>query len=193
MFNKSGDPMSDSNLPIAILAASGFEERHLTEVQKALLAREIPSKIISPDGGLVQGWHEDAWGHHFMADDSLSDILSTDFAALIVPAGARSAATLSKKQHTTRVLKAFIDAGKPVAVLGESGELLIGAEHAAGRTIAANETTREALSAAGATLSDDEITVDGTLITAASSININLFLDTFFTVVGAADEVERAA
>ena len=46
------------------------------------------------DGGLIQGWHDGGWGHHFMADSDLSEALSADYSALVVPAGSRSTATL---------------------------------------------------------------------------------------------------
>ena len=154
---KVGDHMTKSSLPVAVLVAAGFEETHMTEFQKALLAIGIDVKVISPEGGLVQGWHDNGWGHHFMADDSLAEVLSADFSALIVPAGERAIASLKQKPHSIRLLKAFADAQKPIVVLGEAAALFVAAEIAAGVTFAGDDETREALQSAGATISDENI------------------------------------
>lgn len=190
--------MTAIDLPIAILAAGGFEESHLTDVQKILLNRGIATKVISPDGGLIQGWHDGGWGHHFMADDKMSEILSADFAALIVPAGARSIVSLKQKPHTLRLIKAFAESGKPLALLGEAGELLAVAEQAAGHTLAADPATRETLESAGAVISDENIVIDGVLISTVGTVDIGAFLNIFLAAITGdeaegGDEVEQAA
>ncbi len=176
-----------ANLPIAILAAGGFEESHLTEVQKNLLNLNITTKVISPDGGLIQGWHEGGWGHHFMADEKMSETLSVNYAALIVPAGVRSIVSLKQKPHALRLIKAFVEAGKPLALLGEAGELLAVVEQASGRNLAAEPATCETLEAAGAIISEDAIVTDGALISTAGTVQIGAFLDVFLAAL-AGDE-----
>ena len=100
--------MADEKLPIAILAAAGFAETTFTDTQKTLLAKGRTMKVISPDGGLVQGWHAEAWGHHFMADEAVGDSLAADYCGLILPDGANSAKTLAENPHTKRLIAAFI-------------------------------------------------------------------------------------
>lgn len=185
--------MTDTSLPVAILAAAGFEESHLTEVQKALLSHGIESKVISPDGGLIQGWHDGGWGHHFMADSDLSEILSADYSALVIPAGSRSTATLVQKPHASRLIKAFLDAEKPVGVLGDAAKLLVAADVAGGRSVASDAETREELSRAGATIAGEEIIVDATLISVPASVAIGEFLDVLLEALVGDDDVERAA
>jgi protease I len=142
--------MTESKLPIAILAAAGFEETTYTDFQKALLAAGHAVKVVTPDAGLVQGWHEEAWGHHFMADEDLADALSADFAGLIVPDGIRSTQTLKANLHARRFVKAFVDTGKPLLVVADAVELLAIAEVAAARRLTGPEGLREALAQAGA-------------------------------------------
>lgn len=185
--------MTNPQLPIAILVATGFEEQHLTETQKTLLAEGCQVKVISSDAGLVQGWHDNGWGHHFMADADLADILSTDFAGLIIPAGARAAASLRQKPHALRLVKAFADAGKPMALLGEAAGLLVAAEIAVGRTLARDPATQDELDQAGANLVDEAIHVDGALISTSSAVNIHAFHAVFAKALSGDDEVERAA
>ncbi len=187
--------MSDpqQGLPVAILVAAGFEETQLTETQKTLLATGIDAKIISPDGGLVQGWHEGGWGHHFMADSGLSDVLSADFSALLIPHGTRSAASLKDNPHAVRLLRAFIDAGKTVAIIGDAANLMLSAELAAGRQFSQNPGAAEALTQAGATLMEDDIFVDGQMISAVDTVNISKLLTIFLKSLNPGEPVEAAA
>ena len=185
--------MTTPNQPVAVLAAAGFEEQHLTEVQKALLANEIEVKVISPDGGLVQGWHDGAWGHHFMADDSLAEVLSADFSALIVPAGDRSVAGLKQNPHTTRLIKAFADAAKPMVIMGDAGLLLAAAEIADGRQVAVTEASRTELVKAGASALEDAIAVDANLVTTTTEFDLDSLLDQLFTLLVDDDAEVQAA
>jgi protease I len=155
-----------SRKPIAILVADGFEERQLTDTQKKLLELSQASKVIGAEGNLVHGWHEGTWGHHFMADVSLADTLSADFSALLVPDGTQSTAALSRNPHAKRLIKAFVDTGKPTALIGHAVTLLHEAGVAAGRKVAAAAAAREQLAASGATVVDEPVARDGGLMTA---------------------------
>lgn len=153
-------------LPIAILVAAGFIEEHLTDTQKTLLNSETRSVVIAAEGGLVQGWHDNSWGHHFMAEENLSDVLSADFSALIIPGGERSILTLARSPHASRVVKAFVDAEKPIAAFGAAPRLLAQAGVAAGRRVTAAAGEQAALEQAGAQWVDETLVVDRLLITA---------------------------
>ena len=162
--------MADEKLPIAILAASGFAETTFPNPQKTLLAKGRPMKVVSPDGGLVQGWHADAWGHHFMADQAIGEALAADYCGLILPDGPNSAHTLSENPHTNRLIAAFLDANQPMLVIGEAISLMISAEAVAGRRIAGDGKLGEELNRAGANwVPDEEVVTEGSLITAMSA------------------------
>jgi protease I len=176
--------MADEKLPIAILAAAGFAETTFTDTQKTLLAKGRAMKVVSPDGGLVQGWHADAWGHHFMADEAIGDALAADFCGLILPDGANSAKTLAENPHTKRLIGAFLDADQPVLVIGEAVNLLISAELAAGRRIAGDGELGEALNRAGADwVADEAVVTEGTLITATSEAAGAALTETFLALI----------
>ena len=186
--------MPTTDQPIATMVAAGFVEAQFTAVQKRFLAAELPFQVLSPDGGLIQGWHDDAWGHHFMADDKLADVLSADFQALIVPGGERAIAALSANPHASRLVKAFVEAGKPVCLVGGAVTLLAAAEVAAGRQVAAEAATADALSAAGAVVVEDPLTTDGALITARDDADFDTVLDGLVAALaGAENPVDEAA
>ncbi|QJE74164.1 peptidase C56 [Aerophototrophica crusticola] len=179
---------------VAILVANGFEELEMTEPQRALLKQGAAPKIISPEQGLVNGWHGAAWGHYFPTDKHVGDVLAADFDLLVLPGGDRSVAKLANNPHTRRIIGSFMDAGKGVAAIGKGVELLAVAERAKGRTVTAAESAHAALEAAGAKLSEDAIVTDRFLVTAKDQENLADFIDTMTKVfVQAVEQRKQAA
>lgn len=163
---------------VAILVANGFEELEMTEPQRALLKQGAAPKIISPEQGLVNGWHGAAWGHYFPTDKHVGDVLAADFDLLVLPGGERSIAKLANNAHTRRIVGSFMDAGKGVAAIGGGVGLLAVAERAKGRTVAAPEAAVEALTAQGAKVAEeDAVVVDRFLVTARSQENLAEFIE----------------
>jgi len=172
--------MPDTKLPVAIVAAAGFVEQSLTNTQKFLIAAGLPFHVITPEGALVQGWHENAWGHHFMADEKLSDVISADYCGLILLDGRNSADSLVDNAHAKRLVKAFMDADKPVLAINEAIGILLAAEVAAGRKVAAPEALRSAAIRDGAqTIEDETLVIDNNLVTATAEANGMARLETF--------------
>ena len=185
--------MQHPALPIAIVIGSGFDEGQFTQAQRYLLNAEIPAKVISIDGGLIQGWYQGTWGHHFMADESLSDVLSADYQGLILIGGARGLVSLQNNPHAKRFVRAFVQAAKPVAAIGESAMLLVGAEVVTGRRLVAPEGNAAALEKAGALVAEDETHTDGMLLTAANTVETTTILDELVEMLRRADEALEAA
>lgn len=159
---------------VAILVANGFEEIEMTEPQRALLAAGAKPKLISPEQGLVNGWHGKAWGHYFPIDAALSNALAADFDALLIPGGERGIEKLAGGAHTRRFIKGFMDGGKLVAAIGHAPMLLVGGERAAGRTVSCSPAVAEALEAAGAKIVEEPMVIDGNLITARSDVDLGV-------------------
>jgi protease I len=190
---QKGDFMTNTVSPIAILAAAGFEETTFTDFQKALLVAGRVARVVTPDGGLVQGWHEESWGHHFMAEENLSDVLSADFSGLIVPNGERSNTTLAANPHARRFIKAFVDTGKPVLTVGDAVSLLAISEAVAKRKVTGPEDQQAALSEAGAEwVADEAVVTDENIVTttpeSSNHARLQAFLELFDT-----EEVQEAA
>jgi protease I len=185
--------MTNTVHPIAILAAAGFEETTYTDFQKALLAAGRVARVVTPDGGLVQGWHEESWGHHFMAEENLSDVLSADFSGLIVPNGERSNTTLAANPHARRFIKAFVDTGKPVLAVGDAVSLLVASDVAAKRKVTGPADQQAALSEAGAEWIGEEATVtDENVVTTAVDASNQVRLQAFLALFES-EEVQEAA
>jgi putative intracellular protease/amidase len=170
---------------VAILVANGFEETEMTEPQRALLAAGAAVRLVSPEQGLVNGWHGQAWGHYFPVDIPLAAALAADFDALLLPGGRRSIEKLAGNPHTLRILRGFVDGGKPIAALGHAPLLLAAAERAAGRTLGGEPEILEPLAAAGAVTDSGAAVVDGKILTAPSGGDVKqAVLNHFVTGLG---------
>ena len=150
-----------SGMTVAVLVANGFEEIVMTDAQKALAAEGAAIRIVSHEVGLANGWHEGTWGHNFYIDTRIADALPSDFDGLLVPGGERSIAALRENAHARRVVKGMIDAGKPVAIVGDAVDMLVAAEAARGRKVAGAEASRARVEAVGAVWSETPLAVDG--------------------------------
>ncbi len=140
---------------IAILAANGFDENQMTEIQRALTTAKAKFKTVAPENGVVNGWQKDHWGHYFPVDAPLGEALGSDYDMLVIPGGERGIAKLKTNLHTRRIINHFLEAGKPIAAIGAGVALLALSPRIAGMMIAAPVEAHEELKAAGAVISED--------------------------------------
>jgi protease I len=176
---------------IAVLIASGFEEIQMTEPQKALLALGATVRLVGSEG-LANGWHGDSWGHYFPIDGQISSMLSADYDMLLVPGGARSMTKLSQSPHTKRIVSAFIDDHKPVALAGHGVEVLVIAESAKGVTVSGAAESKDALEQAGAVWSDEAITISGNILS-SNGADMPLFIAEMTNLFLGQEDVKDAA
>lgn len=168
---------------VAILVANGFYEEDMTETQKALASEGAVPRVVSPEVGLVNGWHEGTWGHNFYVEVKPKDVLPSQYDGLLVPGGDRGVRTLLDSAHARRIVKGMMDAGKPVALVNDAIHLLIGTETIAGRTVTGRPELREAVEAAGGIWSDLPVVIDGTLITSTGGEALPEFTTTFLDAI----------
>jgi len=161
-----------NGLKIAIMVANGFEERHFTEAQRALVDTGAVVTVISPENGLANSWHGKNWGHYFPTDKQLGEVLAADFDALILPGGSRSILKLSGNAHARRIVTSFVDGAKPVVALGEAIGLLAGFDRVAGMQVTGCEGDKQAVEAKNGLwqqLEQDDAVICGTFFTAVGT------------------------
>ena len=140
---------------IAILAANGFDENQMTEIQRALTVAKAKFKTIAPEQGVVNGWQKDHWGHYFPVDAQIGAALGSDFDFLVIPGGERAIAKLKTNPHTRRIVNHFFEAEKAIAAIGAGVALLALSNRAGGARVAAPAECHEELAAAGMIVSED--------------------------------------
>lgn len=180
---------------IAILVANGFDENHMTAVQRAMTKEKLAHKTIAPEQGLVNGWQDNAWGHYFTVDESISTAMGSDYDMLVLIGGERGVAKLKTNLHTRRIVNHFLEAGKPVAAIGAGVSLLTLSAKSAGLTVAASADVQADATAAQMTCVGEDLTQDGTVLTATGA-NTEAWVDGLMSLAASAaaqsEEAEAA-
>ncbi len=161
---------------VAILVTDGFEQSELTEPRKALDAAGAQTQVVSPKtGGKVRGWKAKDWGDEVKVDVALDQAKAEDFDALLLPGGVMNPDALRMNEKAVAFAAAFFDAGKPVASICHGPWMMIEAGAAEGRRIAAWPSLKTDLRNAGAEWVDEEVCVDGNLVTSRKPEDIPAF------------------
>ncbi|NTU78019.1 MAG: type 1 glutamine amidotransferase [Chloroflexales bacterium] len=160
---------------IAILVAHGFEQVELTEPRKALRLAGATPHIVSPTMGEIRSWNHTDWGDSFPVDVPLDRASPTDFAALLLPGGVMNPDRLRTNPQAVQFVKAFFDAGKPVAAICHGPWTLIEAGVVRGRTLTSWPSLQTDLRNAGATWVDQEVCIDNGLVTSRKPADIPAF------------------
>jgi protease I len=160
---------------VAILVENDFEQVELAEPRKALDKAGAKTSIVSPQEKKVRGWQLTEWGDNFPVDVSLDQARPDDFDALLLPGGVMNPDKLRRQPKAVAFVKAFFDAGKPVAAICHGPWTIIEAGAARGRHIASWPSIKTDLRNAGAKWVDKEVVVDGNLVSSRKPDDIPAF------------------
>ncbi|RMS10626.1 Protease PfpI, partial [Pseudomonas coronafaciens pv. coronafaciens] len=94
---------------------------------------------------------------------------------VVLPGGVQNSDTIRIDTDAQKIVKGIEAAGKPVAVICHGGWLLISAGLVKGKTLTSFETLKDDLVNAGAKWVDQEVVVDGTLISSRQPDDIPAF------------------
>jgi len=160
---------------VAILVADGFEQVELIEPRKALEAAGAETATVSPAEGKVKGWNSTDWGEQLPVDVPLNSASAEEYDALLLPGGVMNPDKLRINPKAVQFVRAFIDAGKPVAAICHGPWTLIEAGAARGRTITSWPSLQTDLRNAGAQWVDQEVVTDNGLVTSRKPDDLPAF------------------
>jgi len=162
-------------LKVAILVENGFEQVEMVKPREALDRAGAQTVLVSPQGKQVRGWNFTEWGDTFPVDLPLDQARPDDFDALHLPGGVMNPDFLRMNPKAVAFVKAFFDAGKPVAVICHGPWTIIEAGAARGRRITSWPSVKTDLRNAGAEWVDQEAVVDGNLVSSRKPDDIPAF------------------
>ncbi len=180
-----------AGLRIAILIADGFEQVEMVKPRAALDQSGAQTNIVSPMDGHVRAWNFTNWGDEFPVDVALDRARPNDFDALLLPGGVMNPDTLRMLPRAVAFVKAFFDAGKPVAVICHGPWTVIETGAARGRRIASWPSLKTDLRDAGAEWMDQEVVVDGNLVSSRKPDDIPAFNREMIKLFGGARDHAR--
>jgi protease I len=160
---------------VAVLVTDGFEEAELTEPAKALGEEGAKLDIIAPHTGRLQAFNHHDKSITVPVDVSLDEADPANYDALLLPGGALNADAMRANPKTQQFIRAIADSGKPMAVICHAPWELISAGVARGHTMTGYYTIQDDIRNAGANWIDQEVVVDGTLVTSRRPSDIPAF------------------
>ena len=160
---------------VAILATDGFEQSELFKPKEALEEAGAEVSIISLKTGEIKGWNKDDWGKSIAVDLTLDKANADNFDALQLPGGVMNPDKLRVDEKAIAFVKAFFDAGKPVAAICHAPWTLINAGVVKDKEMTSYHTIRKDLENAGAKWTDKEVVVDNGLVTSRNPDDIPAF------------------
>jgi protease I len=163
------------HLKVAFLSANGVEQIELEAPLNAVRQAGATACIVSISRGAIGSVESDDRGESFDVDFLARDIEAREFAALVVPGGARSLDALQSDTGAQELVRAFCELDKMVAAIGSACSLLIAAKVVRGRTLSTPPELRGALEAAGGIYSERAVNRDQHLITCRSANDLPAF------------------
>ena len=150
---------------IAALAADGFEKVELVVPMKALQAAGARVDVISLRRGHIRGVNLHEPASRVRVDKTIAEARPDDYDGLLLPGGFINPDLLRQSAAARAFVRAFDEAGKPIASLCHGPWVLASAGLLQGRTLTSWPGVRDDLVNAGATWLDQPFVRDGNLAT----------------------------
>jgi protease I len=170
--------MSDlSGKTVAIIATDHFEEAELVQPRDALRQSGADVRIYSAGTDPIQAVEGDTQPTRKVdVDGSFDDLDVASIDALIVPGGTINADTIRTDEKARAIVRAVSEAGKPLAVICHGPWLLVSAGLVQGRRLTSYPSLSDDVRNAGGDWVDEEVVVDGNLITSRNPGDLPAFV-----------------
>ena len=160
---------------IAFIAADGVEQVELVQPWDAVKDAGGQPELLSLEDGQIQGFNHLDHGDKFDVDKKVADADPNDYDALVLPGGVANPDFLRVDDDVRTFVRSFFEAGKPVGAICHGPWTLIDAGVAKGATLTSWPTLETDLRNAGANWVDEEVHVDGGLVTSRNPDDLPAF------------------
>ena len=162
-------------MKVAVLATDGVEQVELDRPWQALEEAGAEPELVSLDGGTITAYDHIDKGDTKTVDAVVSTADPDAYAALVLPGGVINGDLVRADADAAAFVKAFFEAGKPVAAICHAPWVLIEAGVVKGRRMTSWPSLQTDLRNAGADWVDEEVVVDGNLITSRNPDDLDAF------------------
>ncbi len=162
---------------IAVLMTDGVEQVEYTGPRSFLEQHGAEVTLVSPKavGEEIQGFKHLEPGDRFKVEMAVEDARPVDFDALLLPGGVANPDQLRLSKESIDFIRSFGEEGKPIAAICHGPWTLIDAGVAESKHMTSWPTLKNDLRNAGAEWTDEEVVVDGKLITSRKPDDIPAF------------------
>jgi deglycase len=158
---------------ILMIATDGYEDSELLEPRRILEARGADVTLASLEKGEIKGDKETS----VAVDRTIDEVDPEDYDALVLPGGTKNPDRLRMDERVVATIRAFVEAGKPVAAICHGPWLLIEADAVRGRKVTGWPSIRTDLRNAGGKVVDEEAVTDGHIVTSRKPEDIPAFTE----------------
>ncbi|MBF8778754.1 type 1 glutamine amidotransferase domain-containing protein [Pseudomonas fulva] len=160
---------------VAFLVTDGFEQAELTGPRDALRQAGATVDILSQQPGKVRGWNHDQPADEFDVDATFDDAAANLYDAIVLPGGVQNSDTIRLVPGAQKLVKSHAASNKPLAVICHGGWLLVSCDLLKGRRLTSYKTLQDDIRNAGGDWVDQEVVVDGNLISSRQPDDIPAF------------------
>jgi protease I len=158
---------------VAVLMDDMFEDVEYTEPAKRFQDEGHSLVHVGLEAGkTVEGKKN---GTQVKIDKAVGEVSVEDFDALLIPGG-YSPDKLRAHEEPVQFAREFVESGKPVFAICHAGQLLITARVLEGRRFTGWKSIVQDIKNAGATYLDQEVVVDGNLVSSRGPGDIPAFM-----------------
>jgi protease I len=160
---------------IAFIAADGVEQVELTEPWKAVEAEGGQPELLSIESGEIQGFNHLDKGDTFKVDHAVSDVDPSDYDALVLPGGVANPDFLRMSDDVLSFVRGIFEDNKPAGVICHGPWTIVEADLVKGKTLTSWPSLRTDIRNAGGNWVDEEVQIDGNLITSRKPDDLPAF------------------
>lgn len=168
------DTLKDKKVAI-LVANEGIEQVELTEPRKALEEAGATVELLAPESGEAQAFNHLDKADAFPVDRVVGDADAGDYDALMLPGGVANPDNLRTHAEAVSFVRAFFDAGKPVAAICHAPWTLIEADVVRNRKLTSWPSLQTDIRNAGGQWVDEQVVVDQGLVTSRKPDDIEAF------------------
>ncbi len=162
-------------MQVAFLATDGVEQVELDRPWQTLEEAGAEPVLVSLGTGRITAYEHIDKGEAKRVDAVVSSADPDDYAALVLPGGVINGDLLRADADAVAFVRAFFDAGKPVAAICHAPWVLIEADVVRGRRMTSWPSLQTDLRNAGAEWVDEEVVIDGNLTTSRNPDDLAAF------------------
>ncbi len=179
-------------MKVAVLATDGVEQVELDRPWQALEEAGAQPELVSLEGGTITAYDHIDKGDTREVDAVVSSADPDAYGALVLPGGVINGDLVRADADAVAFVTSSFDAGKPVAAICHAPWVLIEAGAVKGRRMTSWPSLQTDLRNAGAEWVDEEVVVDGNLVTSRDPDDLDAFSAAIVDELARAGEDEES-
>ncbi len=157
---------------VAILIANIFEDNELFYPYFRLQEEGYQVDLVGAEANTA---YKSKNGGKALSDKAAKDVDADDYDAMVIPGG-YSPDYMRRSKETVQLVKDLSNQGKPIAAICHGPWMMASACDLKGKTLTGAPSIKDDLENAGGTFVDQEVVVDGNLITSRHPGDLPAFL-----------------